>query len=1186
MQPLTDFQSKTKFIDQLIEMQDKKAASVLITGLNDNPKPLIVAALFEQLKKEGKHKNLLLITDTEFRADQLTNNLASLIDENDVYQIRAEESLATETAVVSKDSDLSRVLALRALQSERQVLIIAPLSALLRYYPRPDIFKQAVFTVAVGKNYTYEDLSRKLVEMGYHKTAVTANPGEFSVRGEIFDLYPINRSDPLRLDFFDDQLESIRTFDSDSQKSLKKIDHADVMPISDFILPSFQFSSAAERLKRAFLDYRDSLKGADKKKITTFFQPLLQDPAKSAAAHQLAPFTQFFLDRNLFDYLQKDDLILIDDFARIKDQQKIQEEKNAQWMAEKLADFKMLPDQHPQIDAVSLLRKLKIDRESKQLSFKNPRIFLSNLKRSLNDLRFSDSIDLLTRPMQKYFGQMPVLKADIESFSKRGFTVVLTAFNQERLLSLQRTLHDFKMNYAITDHVLLGTVQLQQGSLVNGFELPFEKLAVITESELFAKAHKKVIHHQTFSNAERITSYSQLKAGDFVVHVNHGIGRFQGLVTLEANGGRQDYLSIAYAQNAKIFVPVTHLDLVQKYIGAADGSPKINSLNSTEWAKTKHRVATKVEDIADDLIDLYAQREGEVGFAFSPDDERQRHFDDNFPYPETVDQLRSIKEIKEDMESKRPMDRLLVGDVGFGKTEVALRAAFKAIENHKQVAFLTPTTILAQQHYQTALERFSDFPEVQIAMLSRFNTPSQNKAVIKKLKDHQIDMVIGTHRLLSKDVSFDDLGFLIIDEEQRFGVKHKEKIKQMRADIDVLTLTATPIPRTLNMALVGARDLSVLETPPANRFPIQTYVIEENWPVVADAIEREMSRGGQTFFLHNRVQDIERTVAEVQRIVPEANVGYIHGQMTETQLENVLSDFLDGTYDVLVTTTIIETGVDIPNANTLIVEDSQRFGLSQLYQLRGRIGRSNRLAYAYFTYPGDRQPTEEAQKRLEAIRDFTELGSGFKLAMRDLSIRGAGDILGKQQHGFIDSVGYELYQQMLKDAVSARKNKEKPYPRSNAEVVSDLQALIPEKYISDGSLKIEMYQRIRKSLTDKQVDESRQELVDRFGPIPDEVDNLFTLVALKNASDLAKVENIHVDKKTAVLVFDQKASAILGGELIFKTLQALKEKARVNALDKKLQLKIIFSGDNETKNIEETTNYLKTVYKELKSAIR
>ena len=537
--------------------------------------------------------------------------------------------------------------------------------------------------------------------------------------------------------------------------------------------------------------------------------------------------------------------------------------------------------------------------------------------------------------------------------------------------------------------LLPGSVQIMQGNLQTGFELSIQKIAVITEEELFNKRVKKSTNRQKLSNAERIKSYSELKIGDYVVHVNHGIGKYLGIETLVINGIHKDYLHIRYQGTDKLYVPVEQIDLVKKYVGSEGKEPKIYKLGGTDWKKVKKKVQSSVQDIADDLIKLYAEREAAVGYAFSPDGDMQREFETSFAYQETDDQLRSIHEIKKDMERPRPMDRLLCGDVGYGKTEVAIRAAFKAIADGKQVAFLVPTTILAQQHYETMRERFQDYP-INIGLLSRFRSKKQQTDTIKGLKAGTIDIVVGTHRLLSKDIVYRDLGLLIIDEEQRFGVTHKEKIKKLKTNVDVLTLTATPIPRTLHMSMLGVRDLSVIETPPENRFPVQTYVMEYNGSLVREAIERELARDGQVYFLYNRVEDIERKAEEISMLVPDARVAFAHGQMTENELESVMIGFLAGEFDVLVSTTIIETGVDIPNVNTLIVFDADRMGLSQLYQLRGRVGRSNRVAYAYFTYRKDKVLTEVAEKRLQAIKEFTELGSGFKIAMRDLSIRGAG----------------------------------------------------------------------------------------------------------------------------------------------------------------------------------------------------
>lgn len=666
----------------------------------------------------------------------------------------------------------------------------------------------------------------------------------------------------------------------------------------------------------------------------------------------------------------------------------------------------------------------------------------------------------------------------------------------------------------------MNTVQLVAANLNNGFEMPAGGLVVITEGEMFKQVTKRRHRPQKLANAERLKSYTDLKPGDYVVHVNHGIGIFSGIRTMEVDGVHQDYMVINYRNNAQIFVPVTQLNLVQKYVSSESKTPRINRLGGNEWAKTKRRVASKVEDIADELVDLYSKRETAKGYAFPADDYLQKQFDANFPYTETRDQLRSINEIKQDMEKAKPMDRLLVGDVGYGKTEVAMRAIFKAVAGGKQVAFLVPTTVLAQQHFDTMTKRFAGFP-IKIALMSRFKTNKELKETDAELAAGKVDVVVGTHRILSKDVHFKDLGLVIVDEEQRFGVKHKERLKELKNNVDVLTLTATPIPRTLHMSMLGVRDLSVLETPPAGRFPIQTYVMEQNDGAIRDGIMREMQRGGQVYYLHNRVSDIEETVAKLKELVPEAEIGYINGQMSENELETVLYEFIQGNYDVLVTTSIIETGVDIPNVNTLFVENADRMGLAQLYQIRGRIGRSNRVAYAYFMYQPNKVLTELGEKRLAAIRDFTELGSGFKIAMRDLAIRGAGNLLGKQQHGFIDSVGYDLYSAMLSDAV-AKKQGKKIKPTADAEVELGVEAYLPDSYIDDQQQKIELYKSIRQAGDDAELLDIQGDLIDRFGDYPTAVGNLLLISKLKRRADLALISQIKRQRDNIMITFSPK----------------------------------------------------------------
>ncbi|MGB6409069.1 MAG: transcription-repair coupling factor, partial [Planococcus donghaensis] len=706
---------------------------------------------------------------------------------------------------------------------------------------------------------------------------------------------------------------------------------------------------------------------------------------------------------------------------------------------------------------------------------------------------------------------------------------------EERLEKVRSVLADYDMEAVIATsatEIQGGQIYLVDGELSTGFEMPLQRLTVITDSELFKQQPKKKTRAQKLTNAERIKSYSEIKPGDYIVHIHHGIGRFIGIETLESGGVHKDYLHIVYKADDKLFVPVDKIDLIQKYIASEEKEPKLHKMGGAEWKKTRTKVSAAVQDIADDLIKLYAEREALRGFAFSEEQDMQRQFEAEFPYEETTDQLRSINEVKRDMENERPMDRLICGDVGYGKTEVAIRAAFKAVLDGKQVAFLVPTTILAQQHFETMSERFKEYP-ITVGLMSRFRSKKQQTETVKGLKNGSVDIVVGTHRILSKDMHYKDLGLLIIDEEQRFGVTHKEKIKQMKTNVDVLTLTATPIPRTLHMSMIGVRDLSVIETPPANRFPVQSYVMEHNGALVREAIEREMARGGQVFYLYNRVDDMTRKVEEIQQLVPEARVGYAHGQMSETELESVILSFLDGDYDVLVTTTIIETGIDIPNVNTLIVYNADRMGLSQLYQLRGRVGRSSRVAYAYFMYQRDKVLTDVAEKRLMAIKEFTELGSGFKIAMRDLTIRGAGNLLGSQQHGFIDSVGFDLYSQMLQEAIDERQTGVKKEVVPEIEISLDVDAYIPDAYISDGYQKIQMYKRVKGIETEEEMRELQDELIDRFGDMPTETDSLLRIARMKVWAREVGVESIKQNGKiVSVRLSEKGTSSINGGKVV------------------------------------------------------
>lgn len=1141
---LTEFLAQTDTITQLNDQATEYSAQLLL-GVNGSARAASIASLYS-----AKPRQILVVTDTQAHADQLFSDLSGLMDE--VLNFPAEESIATEMAISSPDLSLQRMNTLLALRRDEAKIVVTTVAGAERLLPKPTSLDTACLSLTTGKNYALNDIKAALMMMGYTPTKLVQGAGEFAQRGSIIDIYPLTSDEPIRLDFFDTELDQLKNFDVATQKSTRVLESFTVQPATDFIVSEAQYQTAKLAIEQDFSSYRTALTGVNKKHATDGFTLTQQTLNEHERSNQLLPYAAHFFDSvtTLRDYFKQDALIVVDEQARLKETRLKQLTYDQEWIDKQLGTYQLLPNQILRADLPEMLSQEK-----------RAMIYLANFQRGLNHIRFTNIEEVITRPANQYYGQLDALKSDLSYAQEAGTTVILLISDAKRRQTFIASLDAFKTPIIETRQVQPNQVQVMAGDLATGFEWPKLHLTVLTEHELFTHTKHAAPRQRKINNAERLKSYNELNVGDYVVHVNHGIGRYEGLQTITSDGGKQDYLSIAYQKHAKIFIPVTQLNLIQKYIGASDAAkaPKLNLLGGTQWAKTKRQVAAKIEDIADDLLALYAKREAQQGYAFPPDDTAQLKFDSAFGYPETPDQMRSIEEIKIDMQKLRPMDRLLVGDVGFGKTEVALRAVFKAVHAGKQVAFLAPTTILVQQHYETILARFDDFPQIKIGVLSRFQTAARNKEVIRKLNAHEIDVVIGTHRLLSKDVAFSDLGLLVIDEEQRFGVKHKERLKQLRHSVDVLTLTATPIPRTLNMAMVGARDLSVIETPPANRYPIQTYVLEADWVIMRSAIEKELARNGQVFYLHNRVSDIDHVVSQIEDLVPSARVAAIHGQMSEIQLESILYDFLNGNYDVLVTTTIIETGVDIPNANTLIVENADHMGLSQLYQLRGRVGRSTRLAYAYFTYPFSRTPSEEAEKRLEAIRDFTELGSGFRIAMRDLSIRGAGDLLGKQQHGFIDSVGYDMYMAMLKEAVANKQESPtaknvKQQPETDAEMILGVLAYLPDDYVPDSAQKIELYTRIRQARTDQQFEDVESDMLDRFGDMPDEVARLLLVGQVKQLADQAQVSSIRRQKKMVTITFSDQVTDKLSGEAIFETLVNVPLKVAVRTEKNKLQV--------------------------------
>ncbi|WP_394220106.1 transcription-repair coupling factor [Halobacillus trueperi] len=1153
MQGIKDYLFPQNDIHSVVEGFKSGMKEQMVAGLSGASRSLMVSMLQESLERP-----IIIVTHQLIQAQQLYEDMQELADAEHVHLYPVNELIASEIAVASPELRSQRIDALSQWLSQEKGILIAPVAALKRMMPPKSYWEQSQLPFRVGEEINLDQYLERLVNMGYDRTEMVATPGEFSLRGGIMDVYPLTAEFPYRIELFDTEVDSIRTFDSETQRSHDKRDAVQIGPATELLLKDEDFARAHDRLENALSHSLKKLTKQDAKE--TLAQVVEHDlDLLKAKEHfqEIYKYIGYFYEEpvSLLDYLPETGLVILDEMSRIQETANRLDQEEAEWHNSMLEANQTVRELH-----------LSFDWQDAWMKIQHPRLYLSVFMRHIPNTQPQNIVNISSRQMQQFHGQMNLLKNEMDRWEKQDFSVVILAPDENRKSKIEGVLRDYDMEAVIAE----GEVQLPlvkptiiTGNISHGFEWPMHKLAVMTENELFKKRTAKPKRKQKMSNAERIKNYQELKVGDYVVHASHGIGKYLGIETLKMGGNHKDFLMVNYSGNDKLYVPIDQIDLIQKYVGSEGKEPKVYKLGGSEWKKVKSRVQSSVEDIADDLIQLYAEREASKGFAFSEDGEMQKDFEAAFPYEETEDQIRCIEEIKSDMERVRPMDRLLCGDVGYGKTEVAIRAAFKAIVDGKQVALLVPTTILAQQHYETLQERFQGFG-INIGLMSRFRTKKQQKETTDRLRKGLVDVVVGTHRILSKDMQFKDLGLLIVDEEQRFGVKHKEKIKQLKNNVDVLTLTATPIPRTLHMSMLGVRDLSVIETPPANRFPIQTYVLEYNPIFLREAVEREMARGGQVFFLFNRVENIERMAQQIAELVPEARVTFAHGQMNETELENVMFSFLEGEFDVLVSTTIIETGVDIPNVNTLIVYDADRMGLSQLYQLRGRVGRSNRVAYAYFTYQKDKVLTEVAEKRLQAIKEFTELGSGFKIAMRDLSIRGAGNLLGAQQHGYIDSVGFDMYSQMLKDAIEAKRQGKEPESIQPFQPELDmmLDAYIPDEYIADEKQKIDMYKLFQAIETVEDIHDLRDELIDRFGDYPQEVDNLFRVSSIRLQAKRSRIENVTEKKKKIEMLMEAEQSQRIDGTKLFEFANQYGRMVQLGTEDS--QLKVTFTWDRKT----------------------
>lgn len=1075
----------------------------LLLGLEGTSKAFAIAKLY----KQSQDPQLVIVPSLQ-DAQTLHEDLQLFLKEEELALFPTNENVAADFATASPELLSEQIKTLIRLTQGEVNLIIAPLFALKKPIYSPEHFKTLSLDLKIGDEIEVEEVTERLVKMGYKRVEMVLRPGEMSVRGDIIDAFPLDQTNPIRLSIGFDEVERLRVFDPDTQRSEEDLTSFTYYPVS-LLTPE------AENLKKkvkALEKTLKALKETDQENDSQ--QALIEEEIeawKKGEATSLTPyFKRLYMeeDDHLLAYF-KEDSLYIEEYAQLMELNDQYDKQAEAYLKEKIHQGELPPIKEVSLNFVEELR-----------NFPSRKIFISEFQRGLGRQRFSVVKNFQTRTVTPLYDYESALKVELDAWLRTKRTIVMLLPTEKQRRNLEGLLEGLQLVGQATslDQLFENKINLVLGDLSSGIELVDQRLVFLTSKELFRQKKKIRRHSENLSNAERLMSYQELKPGDYVVHINHGIGQYLGVETIEFKGNHQDYMTLVYADNAMIHVPIDQIQLVQKYVSSEGKTPHLNKMGGSEWAKTKQRVRKEVEDIADDLIELYAEREAQEGFAFSEDNKDQEEFEEAFPYPETPDQLRSSKEIKADMEKKKPMDRLLIGDVGFGKTEVALRAAFKAMLDGKQVAFLVPTTILSEQHYETITERLEDYP-FNIALMNRFQTPKQQKETLKGLKEGSIQLVVGTHRLLSKDVQFLDLGLLIVDEEQRFGVKAKETMKALKHTVDVLTLTATPIPRTLNMSMIGVRDLSVIETPPANRYPVQTYVLEQNNETVREAIVREIARDGQIFYLFNNVKKIYEKAAEIQRLVPDARIAVAHGQMPALQLEEVMRRFLQREYDVLVTTTIIETGVDMPNVNTLLVEKADRMGLSTLYQLRGRVGRSHRIAYAYFMFQANRSLNETSQKRLLALRDFTELGSGFKIAMRDLSIRGAGNLLGSAQHGFVNSVGYDLYQQMLEEAISAKQGKRPKRRVFTTEINLPIDAYLPSTYISDDNQKVEMYQQIRKITSIDEMWEVDEQLSDRFGEPPLEVQRLLMVGGIQGLASQLEIEQVKQEKDSLVLLF-------------------------------------------------------------------
>ena len=1113
-----DFLKENKNFNKLKNyISDKSHTPVLASGVIDTQKAHLIAGLNLEFNNSS-----IVITNSELKAKEIYNDLKFFMKDK-VMLYPAKDVIFYWADVKSLDIIKQRFEIISKILNREKITVVLSAEALFDRLVPADIFKEFIFDINTGDQIDINEVCQKLVLMGYERCEMVEGQGQFALRGGILDIFSSVNTHAVRIELWGDEVDSIRILDTVSQRSIENAKSIKIYPMRELVYHNEDVEKAIDNIKSELKSIKNK---SDQLKISTDEAIEKLSTLRSFSGVEKY-FTYFYSETStLIDYFDNP-IIFVDEPNRVQEHCKFITNEFVNSIESRIDKGTMLPNQ---LNMIYTYDDIIVKVEN------NTSVLMTSLMTTLNDYKPKELVDFQVKATALVKNDMNLIAEDLGYLCKNDYKIIFLAGGhthcERMLLDLQeRGLSAVYLENIENIQIQQGIIYITRGSLSHGFEYIRDKFAVVSEKDAFSESKKSKRKQKNKSkDGVAIQNISDLKVGDYVVHENHGIGIFKGIEQIITDGVSKDYIKIGYAKEDVLYVAINQMDMVQKYIGGEATKPKLNRLGGASWEKAKARAKQAAYISAKELVELYAERQKVHGFKYSADTLWQREFEEEFEYDETDDQLTSIAEIKEDMESGKVMDRLLCGDVGFGKTEVAIRAAFKTVQDSKQVAYLVPTTILARQHYMTFAERMENYP-IHIEMMSRFRTPKQQKETIENLKTGKTDIVIGTHRILSKDMNFKDLGLVIIDEEQRFGVKHKDKLKELRKNVNVLTLSATPIPRTLHMSMTGIRDMSVLAEPPNERIPIQTYVLDYDPECIKDAIHRELARNGQVYFLHNRVTNIAETTAKLQALVPEARFAFAHGQMSQRELEDIMMDFMDGEIDVLVCTTIIETGLDIPNVNTIIISDADRMGLSQLYQLRGRVGRSTRTSYAYLMYARNKVLNTDAEKRLQTIKEFTEFGSGFRVAMKDLEIRGAGNLLGAEQHGHMDSVGYELYCKLLNEAVMELKG-ETVVTEFETLIDIKLNAFIPPAYIASEEQKLEMYKKISLISNLDDYYDVQEELEDRYGDIPRAVNNLIDVAYVKAEAHKIGAVNVKQIKDKVLIYF--KTDANVSGEKLMK----------------------------------------------------